>query len=305
MTEPISMEEVVSLIFKQPAEFLATLKSEDGEWKPKDEVVAAIKKADKIRLDTIAKGESGKAVRQRLTQVQKFIRENYGVESDTDEVEDHLKLLVEKIGGQAGKEKVVEKLIDLTEDSALNHPIVQKLLKSEVPKHTSELQRLLDDEKKKFREYLENDNRKKLDNALIEEAGRVLNSTKAALDKDDTIRQKQIKRFVAGLRADFNFKLDENGKPFPVDEHGEPLQEGYVEIPFSDLVKRENIFGVHNYDPDKSSPGATSQPPGSTQRLNVPIPADLNAFNEAIKAEKDPIRRKAILDAFKAKQTGK
>jgi hypothetical protein len=298
-----NLEEVVGLISKQPAEFLGTLKTEDGEWKPKDEILAAIKKEDKARLDNVVKGEAGKAVRLRLKQAQNYIRENYGIESDAPEIEDHLKTLVESIKATSGKEKIVEKTVELTEETALQNHIVKNLLKSEVTKTTLELQRQLEDEKKKFQSYIEEDGKKKLDASLYEEALKVLTATKAALSKDETQRQKQIKRFVAGLKTDFNFKLDENGKPYPVDKEGEPLQEGYVEVSFADLIKKENIWDNHNFNPELNSPGANSQPP--TQKFAGQIPKDQTALQEALRSlpgEANKAKRAELMTAFEAAQ---
>lgn len=297
----LELEEVVGLISKQPAEFVASLKDDNGEWKPKDEVLTAIRKADKERLDTIAKGESGKAVRLRMKKAQDFIREQWGVESDAPELEDHLKMLVEKLG-KPGQEKVIEKLIDLDEHKALEHPVVKNLLKSEVQKSTSELQRILEEERNKFKSYVEEDQRKKLDASLVKYADQILATNKAALDKDPKTRDKQVKMFVAGLKTVYRFKLGEDGAPIPVDANGEPLSIDYKDVSFADLVKSENIFGVHNYDPEKGSPGAQSQQPPRQQRFDVQVPKSLEELTTALQAERDPQKRRAITDAFKASQ---
>lgn len=299
----LELEEVVGLFSKQPAELVASLKGDDGEWKSKDEILGTLRKVDKDRLDTVAKGESGKAVRLRMKKAQDFIKQEYGIESDANEIEDHLKLLVEKLG-QPGKETIVEKLVELDEATALTNPIVQKILKSEVPKHTSELQRQLDEEKKRFKDYVDEDQRRKLDGVLYQEALKVLVSSKAALDKDEATKEKQVKRFMAGLKSEIKFKLDDNGKPYPVDANGEPLSENYQEVSFADLIKRENIFGVHNYDPDKDSAGATTQT-RQQQRPNVQVPTTLEAYKEALNSEKDPAKKRAIMEAYVASQEKK
>lgn len=298
------LEEVVGLITKQPADFIANLKSDDGEWKSKDEIWAAIRKADKDRLDTIAKGESGKAVRLRMKKAQDFIKENFGVESDANEIEDHLKALVEKLG-QPGKEKIVEKLVDLDENTALNHPVVKNLLKSEVAKSTAELNRQIEEKEKRYREFVEAETQKRLDNALLEGAAKVLTSIKAAVSKDDAIRKKQIKGFVAALKSSHKFKLDDSGNPVPVDANGDPLSENYIDVSFADLVKKENYFEVHAFDPEKSSPGATSQPTTNSQHRNIKVPTSQAEFQEALRQEKDSEKRKAITEAFIAAQEKK
>lgn len=299
----LQLEEVIGLFPKQSATELAvSLKDENGEWKSKDEILTALKNEQKKTLDTVAKGESGKAVRLRMKQAQNYIKENWGIESDANEIEDHLKLLVETVQGKAGKEKIVEKVVDLNEETALQNPIVKKLITAEVGKATSDYQRKYEEKEREFKSYIEQDKLRKLNSKLISEATRVLKANKAALDKDEAIQARQIKRFVAGLQSEIKFKLDENDNPIPVDENGDPLQEGYVEISFADLIKRENIFGVHNYDPDKDSAGAVTRTP-QQQRLNVPVPTDLASFKEAMANEKDPAKKKAILEAYTAAQS--
>jgi len=295
----LELEEVVGLISKQPAELIASLKGDDGEWKTKDEIFKELRRADKERLDAVVKGENGKAVRLRMKKAQDFIREQYGVESDSPELEDHLKTLVEKMG-KPGQERVVEKLIDLDETRALEHPVVKALLKSEVQKTTAELNRQLEEKEKKHREYVEAEEQKRLDTILIQEAERTLAANKAALDKDPEVRAKQVKRFVAGLKTDYRFKMGENGRPIPVDSHGEQLAQDYKDVTFADLVKQENIFGVHTYDPDKGSAGAQSQAPARQQRFDVPVPKSMEEYQAALTAERDPAKRIAIKDAYKA-----
>ena len=295
----LELEEVVGLISKQPAELIASLKGDDGEWKTKDEIFKELRRADKERLDAVVKGENGKAVRLRMKKAQDFIREQYGVESDSPELEDHLKTLVEKMG-KPGQERVVEKLIDLDETRALEHPVVKALLKSEVQKTTAELNRQLEEKDKRHREYVEAEDNKRLDVILVQEAERILVANKAALDKDPEKRARQIKLFVAGLKAENRLKLGENGKPIPIDGNGDPLSVDYKDVSYADLVKNANIFGVHTYDPDRGSAGAQSQAPARQQRFDVQVPKSMEEFTAAIAAEKDANKRIAIKEAYKA-----
>jgi hypothetical protein len=105
---------------------------------------------------------------------------------------------------------------------------------------------------------------------------------------------------VAGLKTDYRFKMGENGRPIPVDSHGEQLAQDYKDVTFADLVKQENIFGVHTYDPEKGSAGAQSQPPARQQRFDVPVPKSMEEYQAALTAERDPARRIAIKEAYKA-----
>ena len=295
----LELEEVVGLISKQPAELIASLKGDDGEWKTKDEIFKELRRADKERLDAVVKGENGKAVRLRMKKAQDFIREQYGVESDSPELEDHLKTLVEKMG-KPGQERVVEKIVELDETRALEHPVVKALVKSEVQKTTAELNRQLEEKDKRHREYVEAEDNKRLDVILVQEAERILVANKAALDKDPEKRARQIKLFVAGLKAENRLKLGENGKPIPIDSNGDPLSVAYKDVSYADLVKNANIFGVHTYDPDKGSAGAQSQATARQQRFDVPVPKSMEEYQAALTAERDPAKRIAIKDAYKA-----
>lgn len=301
--EPISLEEVVSLISEQPAsEFVETLKNDNGEWKAKEEIKTALNEAYSNRLKKVVEEQKGRAVRERMTQAERFLKEKYGVESG-DTLETRIEKLVESVQAKGGKEKIVEKTVELTEENALKNPVVEKLLKREVQERLAQAEKEANEWKAKYQEFISKTERERLDGAIQTEAANVLNGIKAALDKDPERRDKQIKMFLAGLKAVHKFKVDENGKPYPVNANGEPLEDEktFSRITFADLVKRENIFGVHDFDPDKGSPGATSQTATSTSR-SAPVPTDAAEFYKALKAEPDKLKRDAMMKAFEEKQ---
>lgn len=303
MTEKDILEEVVSLISEQPTEFLNTLKVENGEWKSKEEIKKAAHDAYSERLKKVVDQQKGRAVRERMSETEKFLKENWGVESG-ESLEARIKTLVETIEAKGGKEKIVEKHVELTDESAKSNPIVQKLLKAEVQSRLLEAEKERDDWKKKYSEYIESEQRSKLDTSLFSEASNVFGAIKAALHKDPEKRERQVKTFVLGLKSQYSFKLDANGKPYPVNGAGEPLEDPktFATISLAELIKRENIFDVNNFDPDKDSPSPSNQQPGNNRQ--VAPPTDTASFMKQLQAEKDPDKRRQIMEAYEAKLKG-
>lgn len=301
--ENIILEELVRLIGKQqPAEFLATLKSENGEWKPEAEIKKTVAETYSGRLKEVVDEQKGRAVRERMTQAEKYLREKYGIESG-DTLEDRIAKLVEVTEAKGGKEKIVEKTVELDEAGVKKHPAFQKLLKDEVVERLSSAEKERDEWKTKYAAYIEQQERERLESALKLEAINVLTAIRAALDKDEAKREKQINMFVAGLRSQFKFKLDENGKPYPVNANGEPLENGsFARITYSDLVKQENVYGVHQYDPEKNSPSPTSQQPGANQQqriLNGTGAWTSAQYMDRLKEAKTEQEKQAIRDTYK------
>ena len=301
----------MSLISEQPAtEFVASLKNDNGEWKAKEEIKEALNNAYSSRLKKVVEEQKGRAVRERMTQTERFLKEKYNVESG-DTLEARIEKLVADIeakGGSGGKEKIIEKMVDLTEETAMKNPVVQNLLKREVQERLASKEKEAEEWKNKYQEFITRTERERLDGAIQSEAANVLVGIKAALDKDPERREKQLRMFLAGLKAVHKFKVDESGKPYPVNANGEPLEDDktFSRVTFADLIKRENIFGVHDFDPDKGSPGATSQSANnSSNSRTVQVPVDASDFYKALRAEPDKLKRESMMKAFEEKQKAK
>lgn len=295
--------EALAHLFKQPAtEFVATLKGDNGEWKSEEEIKASLNNAYSERLKQVVDEQKGRAVRERMSGAEKFIRDKYGVESG-DTLEDRIAKLVEEIESKGGKERIVEKTVELDEDGVKKHPAFQKLLKAEVVERLTTAEKARDEWENKYKTYVQKQEQERLVHAINAKASAALDGIKAALDSDPDKRQKQINMFVAGLRGQYNFKLDEKGDPYPVNDNGEPIEDAsFARVTFADLVKRENIFGVHAHDPNKGSSSPSSQPASGKQtvRYQGAIPKSLPELTEALRKESDPSKREALKEAFKA-----
>lgn len=298
--ENIIAEEVVRLLGQQPAEFLGTLKTENGDWKPEDEIKSAVNNLYSNRLKQVVDEQKGRAVRERMTTAEKFIKEKWGIESG-ESLEDRIAKLAETIEAKGGKEKIVEKKIELDEEGVKKHPAFEKLLKTEVVQRLSAVEKERDEWREKHTNYVQQQEERRLYSAVNGETATVLETIKAALDKDPSTRKKQVNMFVAGLRSQYRFKLDDNGKPYPVNEKGEPMEDdSFSRITFADLVKKENIFGVHQYDPDKNSPSPSSQPSGTPPaKYTGAVPKDNASFMAALRKEPDPAKKEALKVAYK------
>lgn len=306
-----SLEEVVGLITKQPAEVLESLKIEDGDVRTKDDFLPLLKRAQKDSLDKVVKDEKGQATRHRMKQAQDYIREKHGVESNSDRFEDHIEALVENIKGKAGKEVIVEKTVELTKEMLLKNHIVHEILNEAKPTMVADVQKKLEEKDKEFQAYVGKDHQKKIDRGLYEEAEKTLIELKADLEKEDSEagkekRKNQINLVVAGLKNMYSYRLnEETDKPIPLNKEGEPLREDYTDITVKNLVERINPYRTLKFDQDKSSSGATSQTTSNTQRHGVPVPKTVSEYTAALAAEPDSAKRKAIMEAFNAAQEKK
>lgn len=299
--ENIIAEELVRLTGKQPAEFFATLKGEDSEWKSEDEIRKAVKELYDGKLQTVVKDQSGRAVRERMKGVQDYIRESYGVESD-GKLEDHLAKLVEKVKSDA-PEKVVEKFKELDEAGLRKHPKFEELLKAEVTGRVSAAEQERDEAKKALNDYITAEETKKLDTALNVYANKALAGIKAKLSEDENVSARQVKMFVSYLKGAYNFRLADDGTPYPVNEKGDPLQNSsYQDISFVDVVKAENTFELHQFDPNKQGAEAQTRQPEGRNRQPRPVGKfkDENDYFTQLKSAKTPQEKAELSAAYKA-----
>lgn len=124
------------------------------------------------------------------------------------------------------------------------------------------------------------------------------------LSEDPETQERQISGFAAILKSNYRFKLpeDTNEPPVPVNEKGDPLEDAsFNRRTFSEIAQRENIFGVHQFDPKKKSPEATktNQRPTVTQVGEIKGDADYMARMRKAKTREE---KEAIRDAYKSQQ---
>jgi hypothetical protein len=282
-----------------PTEFLATLKGENGEWKP--EAAGLIKNHLTQHLEKTVTEQKGRAVRERMLNAEKSIKpfaEKYGIQWGAI-LEENLESLLKAADEKAGKETVITKDVEITDDLIAKHPYFKTLVSKEIAhaidKTEKEKQAILA-EYTGFKTRLETE---KVNAAVRQSVEEELVKIKADLSKDPARRKNQIDTFVTSLMATTPCKLDENGRPYPVDGNGDPLSENYLPVTFQELVAKRNPYEVHAYDPNKDGAGARTQAPGLGQPRIAPGQFTSNAdFQAKLRAEKDPGKKALLTEAY-------
>lgn len=307
--ENIKLEEVVRLFHKQPAEFIGTLKTDDGEWKPN--AMELLIEGHKAFLKKTVEGKEGKAIRLRMKDLEKTVSpllQKYGLEK-SDKLEDTLNTLVETIESKAGEKvevKVKEKLSD-EEIQAL--PLFKNLLKEGVrtgiEKSNADLKDRYSVLEKRYNQTVAEMEAEKLNAALFKATERALIKAKVALPdkkKDPDGYTARVNRVSLLVKAQNKLKVVD-GNIALVDANGDPLEdsETYQPILFDDVASKEGklLWGENKFDPGKGGAGAqTAKPPVSNgSRFTGSLPKNDAEYMEAYINAK-PDERQALEDAY-------
>lgn len=315
--ENIKLEEVVSLFHKQPAEFIPTLKGDDGEWKP--DALDIIKKAHSDFLTKTVETQSGKAVRLRMKEAEGAIGtvlKKYGLEK-SDKLEDTLNLLVETIEKKKGEPQIVKEKEKLTDEEVRELPIFKTALKegvkTAVEQQNSELQKRYEALETRYNATLKDQAERELNSILYSSVEKALVKAKVNLpdkEKDLDAYKAKINSVAKLVRADHQLKA-ENGTLVLVDSEGNQLEDKntYQPILFDDVAANQGklLWGTNNFDKGKGSAGAqTPNGNGSNgQRWTSGVPKNDSEFMDALLKETDSAKKQALTEAYQAYQTSK
>lgn len=297
---------LASLASKEPSEYLGTLKSEDGEFLPEDQLVAKLK--EDISKHYLSKIEAAKAqnedqrkrgVRERGEEVESFIKKQYGIDT-TGRVEDQIGALVEKIRSEV---QPIETPAELTRETALEHPVVKELFDSKLKEaliaKTSQIDKEKEELQKQLEDYIATQEREKIQNAVKLEALTAFKDMRIRLEDDNKQTEPRTKALLRLLMLN-DFKLDENGKPYPVNKEGKQLENEMMhDVSFTDLIKSINTYGYHEQDPNKGSASPstkTGMPAGTKIRFE-----DSNDFIKRFNAARGEDKKK-LKEAWAAQQ---
>lgn len=280
---------------KSPQEFIASLKDENGEFKP--EAADLVKAHMGSHLKKVVDEQSGRAVKTRLTQIEKPLKsvaEKFGLQWE-EGLEMNLTKIVEKFDEQQPvKEVIITKDVEITDDVIVKHPNFSKALSEKMrdrEKLLNDKYELLNNEYSKFKSEVQTKEVKKTVRQRTEE---VLVQNRAKLWDDPVKRKLQLDTFVNGISVGVNYMLDDNGEPFPVDRNGEQLMDGYVPMTFSDYVLKQSIFDQHAANPNYNGAGAQTQSVGSK---NVQTPKSLAELDKLTAEAKSPAEKEALIKA--------
>ena len=101
-----------------------------------------------------------------------------------------------------------------------------------------------------------------------------------------------------------NFNTDrikyDNGVPVLLDDSGEPIKDDYHQpIPFAEHAKKLGslIGGFHAADPNKGGPPPPVNAGGTGSTFTLPKGISNREFNEMLDMEKDPAKKKSMVEA--------
>jgi hypothetical protein len=280
---------------KSPQEFIATLKDDTGEFKP--EAADLVKKHLSDHLKKVVEEQSGRAVKSRMTQIEKPLKsvaEKFHIQWD-GELEANLTKIVEKFDEQPVKEVFVPKVEDITEEMIAKHPNFTKAVNAKVVNTEKEWSEKYANLNKEFVTYKATNETKEVKKTVRQRAEEVLLANRAKLMEDATKRKLQLDVFVSGLSSNVNFKLDDNGEPYPVDGTGEQLMDGYVPMTFQDFVLKNSIFEQHAVNPNYNGAGAQTQQVGNK---NVQTPKSMAELTQLTKNAKSDAEKEAYIKAY-------
>lgn len=308
----IKLEEVVGLFSNTPAEFIATLKGEDGEFKPN--AMDLLKEGHKSFMKKTVEGKEGKAVRLRMTSLEKKISpllQKYEVQK-SDTLEETLNTLVEKIGSKAAPEGGGGKK-ELTEDEIKALPVFKNALqagvKAGIEKSSGELNTKYSTLEKQYKGLLSEREAEKIAAISFKETERALIKAKVALPdkkKDPDAYNAKIQSVATLVKANHQTKAVD-GKLILVGPDGEQLEDGetYQPIHYADIAAKTgtSLFGVDNYDPGKGGAGAQNKTPNGNQtakKWTGKVPSSDAEYMDAMLNTKTAEERASLEAAYTA-----
>lgn len=224
--------EFLAGIFGQPVEdfkILLVEKVEGQDPKPLDTAAAQAKLAAFLKAEHDRHHEQGvrKGTRERMTQFEQNIRAKHGAEfkqegealidaivakreADLAKLKADLEEL--KTSGKAPKEMDGEQ----AKVFIVNHPFFKE--------KTDEFNAAIQAKEAEFEKFKNETLGREAKNVVKIHAKDYLNNVfKPQLPEDPTIAQTLLNAFMDSLLGSANYKIDENGKPGALDQHGDPV----------------------------------------------------------------------------------
>ena len=293
------IEGLAALASNKPPEFIGTLKTEEGEWLPSEDVAAKFKEAFSAKFKALRQSGKDQGLKEKGTEFEKFLLTKHSFSNSTnlkgtEFLEAYLTDFAEKNVKEVEKEVEVPTEKELTKETALANPIVKELIKVAVGEKTAALETELNTERESFQLFKADIERSQVANAVKAGATQVLTAIKANLGDDEDTKAKRLNFFLESLNPD-KFKLDKKGKPYPVNAEGNHLEDEvtFRKVSFADYIKDRNPYGVHDFDPKKGSGspgGGQSSKSSGTSRFKTR--EELNTY---LDSERDHTKRKEAL----------
>lgn len=278
----LNLEVIGRLAGKTGPEVVELLKNDESEsgFLEGDALQSKIENIVGDKFKRISDQQRGRAKREVLTDFEKQIRQNFGVEKDDLQGLDLVKHLVNSKQPQSP---------ELTPEAIKSHPFFREAMKAK----NEELQKISND----FEGFKTNQQRQQTRAEVERKARALLLGLNPVLSKDETRKSNQIKLFLSSLNG--NFKLDGDQIKVLNDNGEELLDNSYNPINFNSFVKSNagNFFDFHEVDPSKRSPTDKSQhkaPNNEEKSYNFPTFASMDEAYKHLKTLKKEDTKKAL-----------
>lgn len=252
-------EVIADLTNTAASEVSANLKAnaEGDELKPKAEIENYLKGLFGNKFQEVAKTNLGRAKKEVLSEFEKKLTEQFGVESTAKGL-DLVQAIVSAKSQEAAQAAGV-KLDELKEIDLLKLPTVQNIVRGKLQEKDTQLTEL-----QKQLQQIETDRVNTAKREILQREWLGLNPI---LAKDETTRQRQIGGFLKTVDLD-RFKLvEQNGIRTlqPLNSEGEQLLNPQTFNPISlhDRIREIDLFGFHQQNPNNGSPSPVSAQGGA------------------------------------------
>lgn len=286
------IEEVARLTGKESAEIAEAHKEGENDWK---------EGTAKSLLGEINEYWKGNLESQRLRgQKEAHTQWRKGMKGSLDvEVQDPKDLpgIVEHLEKTYTKEVKVP--VELEPSAALENPEIKGLIEERVNNGLAEKleervaswQEKITAAENKAESIRQEYDVKDLMSSVYSTVDRVLTNPKNKVKLGDKSEERaaKIKKYKTRMINPEMFGRDDQGKVVPVDDKGEQLRDGdFKLIDLDRFILQDQPFGIHDQDPNTSSPTVTTQTP------NKSVPAG------SIEQLRENIRQAGIAKDFKA-----
>lgn len=303
------LEGLASFTTKAPQEFIGSLKTENGEWKPIGDIRAAVEAAITEKLQSVGTDQYKRGEREKAQKLEGWAKSKFGFQSTEVGEQFWESLVTDQVGKVEPtiKEVPVEK--DVTFDQIKEREDIKEWLQSSVQTAVAGLTEERDNAINSFAEYKKAQSFQLLKSLVDRKALETLQASKAILGEDEETQSKRINAFYRMI--DYGrYKLNEAGDDvIVVDESGNQAKDKHFNpITFESDIKELNPYGFHTQDTSKRSQSPNTQTQSSQHQQgggDVPVASSYAELMEMRLKEKDPAKRAAMTKAFRESQQNK
>lgn len=235
----LSTEVIGRLTGRTQTEVVELLKSDESEsgFLSGDALTKQVETLIGEKFKSISEQQRGRAKREVLSDFEKQVRQNYGVENRELKGLDLVNHLIDSAKSEKG---------ELTPETIKSHPFFREAMKAK----NEELQNVNNE----FLGYKAEQKNRAVRSEVERKAKALLLGLNPVLSQNEVRKENQLKMFMSTLSG--NFSLDGDKIKVLNEKGDEMLDNNYNPINFDSFVKNRasNFFDFHEVDPSKRSP---------------------------------------------------